>query len=162
MLLCVCLGIDHSSCQNVHRTKKWHMRCSLVCYRWCKNPSKCAYNSVYWISNDNWSICVLLPCSWVAEYSEFWLSSIPTAASVLVLDWLNSHNLQWFSQRTVIFPTAVVVNTICRTIYWVSGLSGGWYYWFNPATASTWEFNSTTQLPSHRRSNLRSECLSCM
>ena len=58
---------------------------------WCRNPSKCVYNSVYHINNDNWSICVLLPCSWVSEYSE--LSSIPTAAGFLILDWLKSQKL---------------------------------------------------------------------
>ena len=73
---------------------------------WCWNPSKCVYNSVYHINNDNWSICVLLPCSWVPEYSELGLSSIPTTAGVLILDWLNSQKLQWFWHRTVIFRTA--------------------------------------------------------
>ena len=123
---------------------------------WYKNQSKCMYNSAYHINDDNWSIRVVLRCSWVPEYSEFWLSSIPTASGVLILDWVNSHNLQWFWHRIVILPTAswifccppeaqkLVVNAIHHTIYWVSGLSGGWYYWFNPATASTWEFNSTT------------------
>ena len=73
---------------------------------WYNNQSKCVYNSAYHITNDNWSICVLLPCSWVPEYSELGLSSIPTTAGVLILDWLNNQKLQWFWHRTVIFPMA--------------------------------------------------------
>ena len=73
---------------------------------WYKNQSKCVYNSANHINNNNWYICVWLPCSWVPEYSELGLSSIPTAAGVLILDWLNSQNLQWFWHRTVIFPPA--------------------------------------------------------
>ena len=74
---------------------------------WCWNPSKCVYNSVYHINNDNWSICVLLPCSWVPEYSELGLSSIPTTAGVLILDWLNARSYSDFGTEQLFFEQLV-------------------------------------------------------
>ena len=103
-------------------------------------------------------------------------SSIPTAAGVLIFDRLNSHNLQWFSQRAVIFPTTCWIFCCPPDSSLPSRLLGT-----QSATQSTGSvvylvdgiIDSIQQqqvpesliqllLPSHRGSNLKSECLSCM
>ena len=144
---------------------------------WYKNQSKCVYNSAYHINDDNWSICVVLRCSWVPEYSEFWLSSIPTAAGVLILDWENSQNLQWFWHRIVFYQQLVeffAVHQInhhpiaCCEHNQPHNLLGQWFIWWMvlmiQSSNSTLVPESLIQLllPSHRRSNLKSDCLSCM
>ena len=125
---------------------------------WYKNQSKYMYNSAYHINGDNWSMCCTsLQLSsrifWIlvkfhsnsCRCSDTWQTEQPqltvifSESSYFSNSWLN-----FLLSTRLITTQLIVVNTICHTIYWVSGLSGGWYYWFNPATASTWEFNSTT------------------
>ena len=74
---------------------------------WYKNQSKCVYNSAYHINNDNWSICVLLPCSWAPEYSELGLSSIPTTAGVLILDYWTASSYSDFGTEQLFFQQLV-------------------------------------------------------
>ena len=47
MLLCICSVIGHRWCQNVVRTKKWHMRCSQVCH-WCSYHILTSSVIYYW------------------------------------------------------------------------------------------------------------------
>ena len=104
-------------------------------------------------------ICVLLLCSWVPEYSKLGLGLDPFQQLQVfwyLTDWTATTfsdflREQLFFQQLVEFFADHQINhypvDLCEHNWphcWVSGLSGGWYYWFNPATASTWEFNSTT------------------
>ena len=133
------------------------------------------YNSVYCINNDNWSICVLLPCSLVPEYFELGLSSISTAAGVLILDWLNSQNFncdfgieQLFFQQLVEFFSVHQINhfpVACCECNLPHNLLGQWFIWWmvlliqysNSKYLRVW-----VNYCYHRRSNLKSECISCM
>ena len=85
----------------------------------------------------------ILNWGWVPfqQLQVFWYLTVWTATTFSDFLWE-----QLFFQQLVEFFADHQINhypvDLCEHNWphcWVSGLSGGWYYWFNPATASTWE-----------------------